>query len=301
MNIYIFSIIACTLLSQQECGFPAEGLGIDKFPYDLDHPSATFELPPVLQEISGLSIAADPRYLVCIQDELGAAYWLDKSDAKIVQEASFGKEGDFEAVEMVGEELYAVKSSGTIYRVQRGSQDELSIEKYKTELTKSNNIEGLAYDASGRRLLIACKGSAGIGVSVGAVRAVYAFDLVKKQLLPQPVMLISLDDIRQFLAASPTLHRREKLMEMFAGDREEFAFAPSGISIHPKTGEIYILSSVGKLLMVVSPGGKILNIVKLEKEIHPQPEGICFDTNGALYISNEGRSGPALLHRFDPK
>lgn len=301
MNIYLFSLIACTLLSQQGCGLPAEGPGIDKFPYDLDHPSVTFELPPVLREISGLSLTADSRYLVCIQDELGAAYWLDKSDGKIIQEAAFGKEGDFEALEMVGEDLYAVKSSGTIYRVQRCGQNEQTIEKYKTELTKSNNIEGLAYDAPGRRLLIACKGSAGIGVSVGSVRAVYAFDLAGKQLLPQPVMLISLEDIRQFISTSPTLHRREKLMEMFAGDREEFAFAPSGIAIHPNTREIYILSSVGKMLMVVSPGGKILHIVKLEKEIHPQPEGICFDTNGALYISNEGRSGPAVLLRFDPK
>ncbi|MBK7408618.1 MAG: SdiA-regulated domain-containing protein [Saprospirales bacterium] len=77
------------------------------------------------------------------------------------------------------------------------------------------------------------------------------------------------------------------------------AFAPSALAIHPLTGHLYLLSSVGKLLVVLDrETGAIIYVQKLKKSVHPQPEGICFDPDGTMYISNEGKDGNGLIHKF---
>jgi len=73
-------------------------------------------------------------------------------------------------------------------------------------------------------------------------------------------------------------------------------FKPSGIAIHPN-GNIYILSSVSKSLLVISTSGDILEIYNLNPSIFNQPEGITFTTEGDLYVVNEKKSnGPTLLY-----
>lgn len=88
---------------------------------------------------------------------------------------------------------------------------------------------------------------------------------------------------------------------MFTPDAKEFIFGPSGIAIQPQSGDIYIISSLGKTLFVLGKEGKLKHIEKLEKEILPQPEGITFDADGTLYIASEGRDGAARLCIFKLK
>ena len=129
-------------------------------------------------------------------------------------------------------------------------------------------------------------------------KAVYALDLNTFTLLETPVYLISLSDVQDYLDTSPAIRKLEKLMDFFQPGESDFSFSPSGIAIHPVTGHLYIPSSVGKLLLILSPQGRVLHIEKLSKEVHAQPEGICFAADGALYISNEGKGGKGNIHRF---
>ena len=88
----------------------------------------------------------------------------------------------------------------------------------------------------------------------------------------------------------------------FFDSEEDFSFSPSAIAINPLTGNIYVTSSVGKMLLILDPEGQIMHIEKLSKKVHPQPEGLCFAPDGALYISNEGKGDhDGMIYRFNYK
>jgi len=267
-------------------------------PYDLTEPERTFRMPHELEEISGLGISSDGRYLIAIQDEEGIAFFIDKETGKVKQKLEFWKDGDYEGIEMAGDEIFAVKSSGTLYCVTGKRSDDLKVEKINPQLGNRNDVEGLAYDSVNHRLLLACKGLAGDAGEYRFHKAIYAFDLATRQIDSLPTYLISLEDVQAYLKTDPATRKLEKLLDYFSLDKSEFVFSPSGIAVQPGTGNMYITSSVGKLLMVLAPNGQILHIEKLKKSIHPQPEGICFDRNGNLYIASEGRGEAGTINMF---
>ena len=75
-------------------------------------------------------------------------------------------------------------------------------------------------------------------------------------------------------------------------------FAPSGIAIHPITKNIYVITSIGKMMAEFSPEGKLLAVFDIDYPHFQQPEGISFDKNGDLYISNEAKGKKANILKF---
>ena len=303
MHLYLF--LAISLAGLAGCPAPpaddARSITAEesyRFLYDLRTPAETFKMPLILEEISGLAITQDEQHLVAIQDENGLVFYIDRQSGEIAKQFEFWKDGDYEGVEMVGDTVYVVRSNGTLYEIVRGGEPDQSLERYKLALDRENDVEGLAYDRANRRLLLACKGVAGEGEAYQGMKGVYAFELDSKTLSEAPVILISLDAVNQYLADSPEIRKLDKLVEFFDAE-DEIGFSPSAIAIHPLTGNIYITSSVGKMLIVLNDQGKILHIEKLSKKMHPQPEGLCFDQQGNLYISNEGRGEQGIIHRFN--
>jgi DNA-binding beta-propeller fold protein YncE len=108
-----------------------------------------------------------------------------------------------------------------------------------------------------------------------------------------------LQQVNDYLQTHPLLRQLEQLEAFFSPGESTFGFSPSALAVQPQTRHLYILSSVGKILMVIDQSGRILHIEKLKKKVHPQPEGICFDPAGNLYISNEGKKGRATIQRFN--
>ena len=61
------------------------------------------------------------------------------------------------------------------------------------------------------------------------------------------------------------------------------------------------MTSVGKLLVIADPKGKVEEVFKLDPVMFNQPEGLTFAPNGDLYISNEGGEGIATILKFNYK
>jgi uncharacterized protein YjiK len=253
------------------------------FPYQLAEPDKTWKLPGALVEISGLSFIDNDR-LACVQDEKGIIYIFNMRAGKIEQEVIFGDDGDYEGIEIIEDDAWILKSNGTLYEVTSYLDKPVKgVKKYPTALSGKNDTEGLAFDPFAKSLLIVCKGSPYTDEKEGrGLKAVYNFDLETREPDVKPFLLINLDSIRIYSGKDAT-------------------FQPSGIAIHPSTGDLFILGSVGKLLLVFSRKGEMLAMIRLNPKIFTQPEGICFGPDGMLYISNEGDGRQGTIFKFEPK
>lgn len=246
------------------------------FPYDLQQPVEVHFLPEILEEISGLTHYGTNQ-LAALNDEHGRMYVYDLVEKKIVHKVRFEGNGDFEGIELVGDYVYAIKSNGKLYRFNREMTG--VVEKIDSPFGASNDIEGLGYHPENHQLLVALKGDSDIkGVDVKG-KAIYAFDLKTDKFLKLPVITLKDEEIERVLGSDQTKLR------------------PSGVAVHPLTGEVYMLASVGRALVVFHPDGKPKNLTILKRSLFPQPEGIAFSPQGDLFISNEQEGeGGTLLH-----
>jgi len=273
------------------------------FPYDLQKPEAIWKPARKLREISGLSFLS-PDNIISIQDEKGFLFLLDTKNGKIIDKIKFAKDGDYEGLELVNQDVWVVKSNGDLYQVKNFQNKNLrETIKYKTPLSAHNDVEGLAFDALDSTLLIACKGYPFLEKRKKAkhFKAVYKFDLKAKKLLEKPYLLLALDSLKKYKNYSKSDELGIELVSTIDESEGDPTLQPSGIAIHPQSKNIYILSSVGKTLLILNPDGEMKALLKLDKKLHPQPEGICFAPDGTLYISNEGKKSKARILSYKEK
>ncbi|WP_020570696.1 SdiA-regulated domain-containing protein [Neolewinella persica] len=267
--------------------------------YDYDAPELIGNLPPELDEISGLSMSPYHRNeLLAVQDEEGKIFRINAKTGALLFAVTFWKDGDYEAIEAVGSDVWVVKNTGTLYQVSNVGKLDQQVEKFNTSLTGDNDVEGLAYDAKKNRLLLACKKDAKDDGNDKDGRYIYAFDLATKTLSKDPVFAIELEAVKNYLNVCEKTTGHEQLCDFFL-TKDEYDLAPSAIAIHPITGQLFITSSVGKVLMVLNPDGRIDHLQRLDKKFYAQPEGLAFDSDGTLYISTEKKkSESARVYRL---
>ena len=236
-----------------------------EFDYDLDAPNLQLTLDKELNEISGL-VSLSEISIAAVQDEKAVIYYLNPATGRIMGTFDFGKDADFEGLTFYKNWFYVLRSDGSIYKVNETQ------EKQKFKFKKEGNFEfeGLCLDEEKNRLLVACKSHA--KKSKRDYIYVYSFSLDKLRYDEKPLFKIKQDRVNR-------------------------KFKPSAIGVDPD-GSIYILSSVSKTLLVLSEKGVILQNKQLAKSLFPQAEGLTFNDEGDLFISNEKSKMPANMLVF---
>lgn len=289
-NSILFSLFTLSLvLTSCETSSGAYQQGFSSFPYDLKNPDLNAKLDKDLTETSALSLSSNDELLLTLNDEEGKLFYIRKEDGMIEKKVDFGKKGDYEGVELVNGLVYIIESKGDIHEIGIEGKEKKSDEQYKTFLKTEDDIEGLGYDAEQNQLLLACKSCR---KRYDDERVIFGFDLATKELKEEPVRRIHKDSLRQFMRQQTNINFM--IHKMLAK-----SFAPSAIAIHPITKDWYVLSSVGKMLVVLDTNGSVKYIEKLSPKLVKQPEGLCFDTNGTLYMTSEGDGGKGRLLRYD--
>jgi uncharacterized protein YjiK len=254
--------------------------------FDLKHPSQSWKLPEQLKEVSGI-VKLNGDSLLAIEDLHASLYFLKLENSKVSITATLPfatnqkDKFDIEDVAMIGDTIYALWSHASVFKIWNW-KSKIQSKEYPTFLDKKNNTEGLAYDPVTGDLLIACKKESGDEDEKKSTRAVYEFDVKAGDLKTNPFLLVEKKDFKKFVA-------------------DKVEFYPSGIAVHPVTHDIYIISTKGnKCIACYNHSGQLKSFEYLDKDLLPQPEGICFDAAANLYISTEGRHGePATIYEFE--
>lgn len=271
----------------------------EPFLYNLESPDDKYKLPGYLEEVSGLSYYGKGK-IACVQDEKAFIYVLNLEEEKISKKYDFGSDGDYEDIAVVGKTAYILENNGDIFRVKDFKKKDRKIKKYKTPLKEKNDCEGMAYDPLLNALLIACKGSPSIEKEepYEGYKAIYKFDLEEKELDETPYFLVDLKRLDSYMDQNVFTRLSVKVAKSLRLIDSETNFQPSGLAIHPLSGEIYVIASAGKLLIILNRQGKVQDVKELDPKEFRQPEGICFSPNGDMYISNEGQGGKGYILKF---
>lgn len=255
--------------------------------YNLREPDDNYRLPAGLDEVSALSYSKQ-GHLLMVDDERGSLFTYDLQKRDIIHQLKFAKPGDYEGVEAVGDDVYALRSDGKLYKFKYSSAVEVESEEIDTPLEEENNTEGLGYDPERQLLMIACKNDGDYDGNKAHGRAVYGFDIKAGEMLEKELFAIDSKDLEEYY---------EKVK---GGDYDEdrFRFHPSAIAYHPIEKTFYVLAYEGHLLLVVNRKGQILSSYPVPSKVVEQPEGICFSPEGDMFISSEGNGGRGYVARF---
>jgi len=247
--------------------------------YDLSSPEK-FLMPEDLDEISGIIFISDPGQFYTLNDEEGKIYSLDLTKKSRLKPFKFTKKGDFEDLCSDGQYLYAIKSNGKVFRISNAFTDSFTLKEYDYP-EKGNEFETIFFDPGTKKLVILCK--------------------ICSTYMNGKIPAFSLDTAKSEFTYEPA-YAPDTLAVMNLMGKKKIDVRPSAAAIHPKTGELYIISSQDRLIIIMK-NGVVTATYKLSKKMFRQPEGLTFAPNGDMYISNEAAESIAniLAFRYTPK
>ena len=261
--------------------------------YNLAAPKK-YVLSESLREISGITfMKGDADTMYAIEDETGKLYSFHLGGSRFPYH-KFGKHGDYEDVTVLNDKEFVVlRSDGSLFvfpveavRNARASKDggeglSKSVRVYD-HILPQGEYEGL-YGDEGGKLIALCKNCA---------------DDDQKKEVSGYVLQYGADG-----ALAITQHFKVEVPEdKLTSIHRTVKFHPSCLARHPLTKEWYIVSSVNKALLVLDDRWQLKNIYSLNPVLFKQPEGLAFDKQGNMYISNEGGQGNAnvLVFAYQP-
>jgi uncharacterized protein YjiK len=228
-----------------------------------------WDMPSGLKEISGIAYINKNRF-ACVQDELGKIFIFNTATGEVEKEIQFAGAGDYEGIAVVDETAYIMRADGKLFEVKNYSSEKHATAEYDTHLTSKQDVEGLCYDEKNNRLLLAIKGRE---PNSKDYKGIYAFDLASKKIATTPAIKIDLTH------------------NIWSGTKSKNKIQPSDIDVHPVTGDVYIVDGADSKLLVMGADGSKKKLYQLNDTDFPQPEGMAFNQEGELFISNEGRTG----------
>lgn len=259
---FVFLTISC---KNKEKAIPVSPPG-----YDLNNP-VKYKMPEDLTEISGFAFHNGKNDSVYAeQDEEGFLFNLKLGDKK-ANYTKFGKSGDYEDVAICREQVIMLKSDGTLFTFpfsQVRSKEAATVQKTKGQLPEGE-FEAMYADEKNGLVYVLCKHCADEKTSKSS--SGYVLKLQADGTLKQTGSFAI--DVKEI----------ERL-----ADKKRVPFRPSAMAKNTFTNEWYILSSVNKMLVVADVNWKVKNVYPLSVTIFGQPEGMAFDNQRNLYISNEG-------------
>jgi hypothetical protein len=241
-----------------------------------------FKLPPALDEISGIAFnRGRPDTVYAEQDEEGRIFYFSPGDTRIAHQ-KFGRKGDYEDIALCNGTALLLRSDGVLFSFALGQMpgaDVTGVQESR-DILPGGEYEGMWADEQAGQVYVLCKNCA-----------------------PDDAA----DSISGYILQLGADHRLSLQSEFHVGTKhilpgkkeKKSRFRPSALAKSPLGKEWFILSSVNKLLVVTDENWVVKASYPLDPTLFNQPEGIAFDQDNNLYISNErGESETATVLKF---
>lgn len=239
--------------------FPNSGM------YDFANPKQ-IRLVEELNEISGLTYYPKDTSVFAIVDEDGILYKIPLKNPNHIKQWKFDKKRDFEDLVLVDSTFYILVSNGDIEKVQfQGDQIVTARTKFSDFSETQNEFESLYLDTDSNRLVLICKSCVD-----DPKKSISRFYYTYKDSVPayKPCLSVNMAPVAEKLGTNKHLK-------------------PSAAAINPITKDLYLVSSILKMVVVFNSKGDFKELFKLDPGLYKQPEGICFTPEGDMVISNE--------------
>jgi uncharacterized protein YjiK len=248
--------------------------------YDLNNP-VKYNMPDALTEISGIAFnKGNADTLYAEQDEQGELFYFKPGSDKVNQ-LKFGKDGDYEDVAVSNHWVIMLRSDGILFTFPLKDLKNTETSSNKQEkLLPKGEYEGMYADDANQSVYVLCKHCS-----------------IEKSSKTTTVFNLRLSTNGSLQNAGQSTIHVKKIEELTG--QKKISFHPSALAKNPQTNEWYVLSSVNKLLVVADSNWGIKEVYTLNPAIFHQPEGMTFDKDNTLYISNEGdKFAPGNVLKF---
>lgn len=250
--------------------------------YDLSNPEKMIQKESLL-EISGIAPLGKGDTMLAVNDEEGKVFlvsWMGNKNRTI----KFSSRGDFEDVTHFKHWIFVIRSDGTVYAFSDTTRNKIDAIEVNLKLP-NGEYESIFADETTNQLIILAKRPRNKKDANKPDKIFgYSFELLNDSVGKREDIVIDLGSLRSFKDSKKV-------------------FAPSAFAKNKVTKEWYILSSVHKSLLVTTSDWKATEVHKLDGNMFNQPEGITFDEQNNLYISNEGdelQNGNILKFKYTP-
>lgn len=197
-----------------------------------------------------------------------------------VERWKFGNGADYEDIVLLDSNFYVLKSKGSIEKLKFDPADSISVAAFPIPAGGKNEFESLYYDTTVHRIIAVCKNC----------------EQDKKEQLSS----FGFNPATNAFDSSITINTAE-IIKMAGEDKQRIK--PSAAAIHPITGELFLIASVNKLLIVFNKDHTPKAVYHLDPKMFKQPEGLTFTPKGDLLISNEAATSGTpdiLIFKYNP-
>ncbi len=248
--------------------------------YDFGSPEKIL-MKEALLEISGITFHQEhPDTLLAINDESGKLFYFTQADPK-PHTVKFAGDGDYEDVAIYKDSIFVLRSDGSLFSFPDSIKQQKAISSRRKKIFPKAEYESIYIDDKSGVLYVLCKQ--------------YSKKKNKNLLLGY-----SLDLKDSMNTVNPLAIDLNSIMDK----KDKKQFLPSAMTKNLLTGEWFIISSANKLFLITDKNFKPKKIFSLDPAYFIQPEGMAFDNQNNLYISNEGndlRNGNVLKFNYQGK
>ena len=190
-----------------------------------------FVLHKQLLEISGITYINN-RTLAAINDEDGKVFTVDFTSGKPAS-VKFDDKGDYEDMVFADSIYYVIESKGNVHRIPVA--DPSKAQEFEFPKKKKIEFESLYYDKQAGKLVLLSKEQR----RVDEAQLAYSFDPVADTFSTEPYYTISLKEVK-------------RLMKDYSAECK-----PSAAAIHPILNKLFVIASVGKVLLICALKGEV--------------------------------------------